>query len=93
MTITRKRSASYADGELSCLYCGHDTMAPARDAHGVPRCPRCAARLFIELRDRRPRSRVAGRMSGHRTRAKTDEEREDAYAREDVYVGAPEIDD
>lgn len=89
----RTRSASYAHGELSCLNCGHDTIAPVWDAHGVPRCPRCAARLFIELRDPRPRGHLAGRMSRRRTPAKADEEREDAYAREDVYVGAPEIAD
>jgi DNA-directed RNA polymerase subunit RPC12/RpoP len=29
-----------------------DVLAPAWDAHGAPRCPRCAARLFVELSDR-----------------------------------------
>ena len=87
MTTMRTRSASYTHAELSCLYCGHETTAPSWDAHGVPRCPRCAARLFIEFRDRRPRAHVASRMSRRRTSAKMDEKRED------VYVGAPEIAD
>ncbi|HEY6203751.1 MAG TPA: hypothetical protein VI056_12005 [Candidatus Limnocylindria bacterium] len=89
MSIKRKRPASCVGDELSCLYCGHDTAAPAWDAHGVPRCPRCAARLLIELRDRSQR----GRTRPHQTHARADEEREDEYAREDVYVGAPETAD
>jgi hypothetical protein len=91
--MRRKRSASCTGGELSGLYCGHDTAAPAWDAHGMPRCPRCAARLFVELRDRRQRAHVSGRMSRRHSPTKTDDEREDAYPREDVYVGAPEIAD
>jgi DNA-directed RNA polymerase subunit RPC12/RpoP len=93
MTITRHRSALYEAGELSCLYCGHETAAPEWDAHSVPRCPRCAARLFIQLRDGSRHAHVAGHTRRHKTQAKTNEEREDAYEREDVYVGAPEIAD
>lgn len=81
------------DAELRAAYAAvPDAIAPAWDAHGTPRCPRCAARLFIELSDRRLGAHVPARMSRRHTSA-THEEREDAYAREDVYVGEPEIAD
>jgi len=51
----------------------------------MPRCPRCAARLFIELSHLRTHANERVRRTEHRD---GDEEREDAYAREDVYVAA-----
>jgi DNA-directed RNA polymerase subunit RPC12/RpoP len=81
------------NAELRAAYAATpDATRPAWDAHGTPRCPRCAARLFIELSDRRALPYVAERISPRHTPAETDE-REDAYEREDVYVGAAETAD
>jgi hypothetical protein len=82
------------NAELRAAYAtAPDATRPAWDAHGTPRCPRCAARLFIELSDPGHHTYVADRMGRRRTHAETDEGREDAYAREDVYVAAAEIAD
>jgi hypothetical protein len=90
--VPRGRRPTNAD--LRAAYsAAPDATRPAWDAHGAPRCPRCAARLFIELSDPGHGPYVADRMSRRHTPAETDEEREDAYAREDVYVGAAETSD
>lgn len=60
------------------------TVAPDWDAHGQPRCPRCAAKLFMEVV---AMSRL--HVEERRRRAPAPET-EDAYAREDVYVPASE---
>jgi len=79
------------NAELRAAYAAApDAIAPGWDAHGTPRCPRCQASLFIELTDRRPRAPRAS-PTRRRASAETTEEREDAYEREDVYVGAPEL--
>jgi hypothetical protein len=92
--VSVPRGRRPTNAELRAAYgAAPDATRPAWDAHGSPRCPRCAARLFIELSDRHPRAHVAGPMSRPHTPAETDEEREDAYEREDVYVGAAEIAD
>lgn len=89
-----RRGRQPTNAELRAAYAAApDCTAPAWDAHGAPRCPRCAALLFIELSDPYPRAHVAGRMSRPHAPAATDEEREDAYEREDVYVGAAEVAD
>lgn len=58
---------------------------PAWDAHGQPRCPRCRAKLFMEVV---ATSRL--HVDAPRTRPQQSET-EDAYAREDVYVPASEV--
>jgi hypothetical protein len=74
------------NAELRAAYAASpERSAPAWDAHGMPRCPRCAARLFIELSHLRTHANERVRRTEHRD---GDEEREDAYAREDVYVAA-----
>ncbi len=71
------------NAELRAAYAASpDRIAPAWDAHGMPRCPRCAARLFIEL----GHLRTSAYWGIRRQRKHPAEEREDAYAREDVYV-------
>jgi len=81
--VRRRRRPTYA--ELRAAYAAAPgATRPAWDAHGTPRCPRCAARLFIELTDRRSRADVADRMVWRRRPPETDERREDAYAREDA---------
>lgn len=48
------------NAELRAAYVGApDRPAPVWDAHGSPRCPRCRARLFIELSHVRPYGRPA----------------------------------
>ena len=59
-------------------------VAPAWDAHGQPRCPRCAAKLFMEVVET---SRLYAEPRQSRAPSS---ETEDAYAREDVYVPASE---
>jgi hypothetical protein len=82
------------NAELRGAYASEpDAIAPAWDAHGAPRCPRCAARLFIEFTDRSSPRHVPARVGRRHAPAATPEEREDGYAREDVYVGEPEIAD
>jgi hypothetical protein len=74
------------NAELRAAYAASpDRPAPAWDAHGMPRCPRCAARLFIELGHLRTQATDRVRRTKNEY---GDEEREDAYAREDVYVAA-----
>ena len=63
------------------------TVAPAWDAHGQPRCPRCAAKLFMEVV---ATSRLHVETRPSRAPAR---ETEDAYAREDVYVPAGDASD
>lgn len=67
--------------ELRATYAAApEVVAPAWDAHGQPRCPRCAAKLFMEIAaTSRPY------VEAPRSRA-PESETEDAYAREDVYV-------
>ncbi len=91
--VSVPRGRRPTNAELRASYAAApDAIAPGWDAHGAPRCPRCQARLFMELTDRRPRVLTAG-PKRQRASPETTEEREDAYEREDVYVGAPEIAD
>jgi hypothetical protein len=88
------RGGRPTNAELRAAYASEpDAIAPAWDAHGAPRCPRCAARLFIEFTDRSSPTHVPARVSRRNAPVVMREEREDAYAREDVYVGEPEIAD
>lgn len=74
--------------ELRAAYAAApDIVAPAWDAHGKPRCPRCASNLFMELV---ATSRL--HVEPPRRRAR-ESETEDAYAREDVYVPPSEVPD
>lgn len=73
------------NAELRAAYAAApDVAAPAWDAHGQPRCPRCAAKLFMEIV---ATSRL--HLDAPPTRP-PESETEDAYAREDVYVPASE---
>lgn len=64
---------------------------PEWDAHGEPRCPRCGAKLFIEV-TRRLRIFSDDRLVARRP-AGGAERREDEYEREDVYVPAEAVTD
>jgi hypothetical protein len=92
--VSVPRGRRPTNAELRAAYgAAPDATQPAWDAHGAPRCPRCAARLFIELSDRHLRAHAGERMSRRHADAQTAEEREDAYEREDVYVSAAETRD
>lgn len=83
--VPRRRRPTRA--ELRAAYAAApDAASPMWDAHGAPRCPRCRALLFVEFSDQRLRAHVDQRRHPRRAAAATTEERQDAYAREDVYV-------
>lgn len=75
------------NAELRAAYASSPSVTPpAWDAHGEPRCPRCRARLFMEMTERRLRIFTD---DGLVLRAAQPETREDEYEREDVYVAEP----
>ncbi len=74
--------------ELRAAYASSPGVTPpAWDAHGEPRCPRCKAKLFMEMTARRARMYAE---DGFVRRPTHPEEREDQYEREDVYVAEAE---
>jgi hypothetical protein len=53
--ISVARGHRPTNAELRAAYANApDGQAPDWDAHGSPRCPRCRARLFLELSHQRP---------------------------------------